>query len=49
MMIKVFDLLRGLLWYIVIFIYNLIDSILLVIKKLNAFNIIGSLSNNNNL
>ena len=48
MMIKVFDLLRGLLWYIVIFIYNLIDSILLVIKKLNAFNIIGSLSNNDN-
>ena len=46
MMIKVFDLLRSLGWYIVSFIYNLIDNLLQIIKKLNAFDIINSISNN---
>ncbi len=46
MMIKVFDLLRSLGWYIVSFIYNMIDGLIEVIKKLNAFDIINSLSNN---
>ena len=46
MMIKVFDLLRSLGWYLVNFIYNLIDSLLQIIKELNAFDIINSLSNN---
>ena len=46
MMIKVFDLLRSLGWYIVSFIYNMIDGLIEIIKKLNAFDIINSLSNN---
>ena len=46
MMIKVFDLLRSLGWYIVSFIYDLIDGLLEIIRKLNAFDIINSLSNN---
>ena len=47
MMTKVFDLLRSLGWYIVSFIYELIDGLLTIIKKLNAFDIINTLSNNN--
>ena len=46
MMTKVFDLLRSLGWYIIHFIYDLIDGLLEIIKKLNAFDIINSLSNN---
>lgn len=46
MMIKVFDLLRSLGWYLIQFIYDLIDGLLEIIKKLNAFDIINSLSNN---
>ena len=46
MMTKVFDLLRSLGWYLVHFIYDLIDGLLQIIKKLNAFDIINSLSNN---
>lgn len=46
MMIKVFDLLRSLGWYLINFIYNLIDGILEIIKKLNAVDIINTLSNN---
>lgn len=46
MMLKVFDLLRSLGWYIINFIYNLIDALLEIIKKLNAFDIINSLSDN---
>ena len=46
MMTKVFDLLRSLGWYIVSFIYDSIDGLLEIIKKLNAFDIINSLSNN---
>ena len=36
MMTKVFDLLRSLGWYLVHFIYDLIDGLLQIIKKLNA-------------
>lgn len=46
MMLKVFDLLRSLGWYLISFIYNLIDTLLEIIKKLNAFDIINSLSDN---
>lgn len=46
MMLKVFDLLRSLGWYIVHFIYQLMDALLSIINKLNAFDIISSLSNN---
>ena len=46
MMMKVFDLLRSLGWYLIHFIYDLIDALLQIIKKLNAFDIINSLSNN---
>ncbi len=46
MMLKVFDLLRSLGWYIISFIYNLIDALLSIIKKLNAFDVINSLSDN---
>lgn len=45
-MTKVFDLLRSLGWYLISFVYDLIDTILEIIKKLNAFDIINSLSNN---
>lgn len=46
MMTKVFDLLRSLGWYIIKFVYDLIDGLLEIIKKLNAFDIINSSSNN---
>ena len=46
MMLKVFDLLRTLGWYLVSFIYDLIDALLSIIKKLNAFDIINSISDN---
>lgn len=46
MMTKVFDLLRSLGWYVISFIYDLIDGLLQIIKKLNTFDIINSLSNN---
>ena len=46
MMTKVFDLLRSLGWYLIKFIYDLMDALLSIIKKLNAFDIINSLSNN---
>ena len=36
MMTKVFDLLRSLGWYLIKFIYDLIDALLSIIKKLNA-------------
>ena len=46
MMTKVFDLLRSLGWYLTSFIYDLIDGLLQIIKELNAFDIINSLSSN---
>lgn len=45
-MLKVFDLLRSLGWYIINFIYELIDTVLMIIKKLNAFDIVNSMSDN---
>lgn len=45
-MLKIFDLLRSIGWYLISFIYNLIDTLLEIIKKLNSFDIINSLSNN---
>lgn len=44
MMLKVFDLLKTLGWYLVSFIYNLIDALISIIKRLNAFDIINSIS-----
>jgi len=46
MMTKVFDFFKSILWYIVHFIYDLINNLLTIIKKINSFNIIESLSNN---
>ena len=46
MMLKVYDLLRSLGWYIISFIYDLIDGLLKIIKQLNAFDIINTLSDN---
>lgn len=46
MLLKVFDFVRSCLWYIVDFIYQLIDSLVEIVKELNAFDIIDSLSNN---
>ena len=46
MMLKVFDLLRSLGWYVVKFFYDLIDALLKIINKLNAFDIINTLSSN---
>ena len=43
---KVYDFFKSLLWYIVDFIYSLIDDVITVSKKLNSFDIINSLSNN---
>lgn len=45
-MTKVFDFFKSILWYIVHFIYDLIDNLLMIIKKLNSIDIIDSLSNN---
>ena len=46
MMLKVYDLLRSLGWYIISFLYDLIDGLLKIIKQLNAFDIINTLSDN---
>ncbi|HPE14348.1 MAG TPA: hypothetical protein PLT65_00720 [Bacilli bacterium] len=46
MILKVFDVLRSLGWYIIDFVYNLIDSLLKIIRELNCFDIINSISNN---
>jgi len=46
MMLKVYDFLRSIGWYLVHFVYDLIDAILSIIKKLNSFDILNSLSNN---
>ena len=43
---KVYDLLKNLGWYVVDFIYNLLDGLLEIIQKLNAFDIINTLSYN---
>lgn len=46
MMLKVFDFVRSALWYIVDFIYGLIDNLFIIIKKLNAIDIVNTMSNN---
>ncbi len=43
---KVYDFFKSLLWYIVDFIYSLIDDVIIISKKLNSFDIINSLSGN---
>ena len=46
MLNKALDLLRTLGWYIVDFIYSLIDSLFDVLKSLNAFDIVNSIAKN---
>lgn len=46
MISKALDLLRTLGWLLLEFIYNLIDSLFDILKELNGFNIIDSISNN---
>lgn len=46
MMLKVFDFVRSSLWYIVDFIYGLIDNLFIIIKKLNTIDIINAMSDN---
>lgn len=46
MLLKVYDFLKSILWYIVSFVYDLIDALVKIIKELNAFDIINSLSKN---
>ena len=48
MLLKALDLLRTLGWALVHFIYNLIDSLFDILKGLNAFDIINSVSGDNN-
>lgn len=43
---KVFDFFRTVLWYIVHFIYDLIDNVYKIIKELNSIDIISTLSDN---
>ena len=46
MLLKALDLLRTLAWSLVSFIYSLIDSLFDILKSLNAYNIIDSISDN---
>jgi len=46
MLLKVFDFVRSLIWYVVDFIYGLIDTLITIVKELNAFDIINSLADN---
>ena len=48
MLLKALDLLRTLGWGLIHFIYDLIDSLFDILKGLNAFDIINSVSGNNN-
>ena len=48
MLLKALDLLRTLGWGIIHFIYSLIDSLFDILRGLNAFDIINSVSGNNN-
>ena len=48
MLLKALDLLRTLGWGVIHFIYNLIDSLFEILKGLNAFDIINSVSGDNN-
>ena len=46
MILNALDLLRTLAWSLISFIYSLIDSLFEILKSLNAFDIINSISNN---
>ena len=46
MLLKALDLLRTLGWGVINFIYSLIDSLLDIIREMNAFDIINSLAEN---
>lgn len=46
MILKALDLLRTLAWGLVSFIYSLIDSLFEILKSLNAFDIINTISDN---
>ena len=46
MILNALDLLRTLAWGLISFIYSLIDSLFEILKSLNAFDIINSISNN---
>jgi hypothetical protein len=48
MLLKALDLLRTLAWLLVHFIYSLIDSLFDILKGLNAYDIISSVSGENN-
>ena len=48
MLLKALDLLRTLGWSLVHFIFSLIDSLFDILKGLNAFDIINSVSGDNN-
>ena len=48
MLLKALDLLRTLGWGIIHFIYSLIDSLFDILRGLNAFDIINSVSGDNN-
>lgn len=48
MLLKALDLLRTLGWALISFIYSLIDSLFDILKGLNAFDIINSVSGDNN-
>lgn len=48
MLLKALDLLRTLSWGIIHFIYSLIDSLFDILRGLNAFDIINSVSGDNN-
>lgn len=48
MFLKAHDFFRSLAWGLVSFIYNLIDNLFDILKSLNSFDIIDSVSGNNN-
>ena len=48
MLLKALDLLRTLGWALIHFIYNLIDGLFDILKGLNAFDIINSVSGDGN-
>ena len=47
MLMKALDLLRILGWSLVNFIFSLIDSLFNILKEINAFDIVNSISNEN--
>ena len=47
MLMKALDLLRILGWSLVNFIFSLIDTLFNILKEINAFDIVNSISNEN--